>query len=131
MRRSMIPAVVLAAVLTAALAACSAAGGSDTDSTPPPDASVAVKAENFSFDTSEIRLTAGEESVLVFDNRDEEGHNLSIYREAGGEQLFRGEIVAAGEITYRIPPLEPGTYHFQCDPHPVMNGTVVVEEPSP
>jgi plastocyanin len=127
MHRSMI----LAAAVMLAVAGCSAAGGAGTNGTPPPDADVAVAAENFGFDTDEIRLTAGEETLVYFDNRDAEGHNVSIYREAGGEQLFGGEIVGGGGITYRIPPLEPGTYHFQCDPHPVMSGTVVVEEASP
>lgn len=125
MPRLVIPAAVAFVLLTG----CSASGDARTDP-PPPNADVVVVAENFAFDTVEIRLTAGQETLLSFDNRDEEGHNVSIYRQAGGEQLFGGDIVADGLITYRIPPLEPGTYHFQCDPHPVMSGTVVVEEAS-
>lgn len=120
---------ILTTALLLAVAGCSAggdAGANGTNGTPPPEADVVVVAENFGFDTAEIRLTAGEETVLYLDNRDAEAHNISIYREVGGEQLFRGELVAGGALTYRIPPLEPGTYHFQCDPHPVMNGTVVV-----
>lgn len=126
MHRFVLPAAVLFVLLTG----CSVSSDARTDATPAPNADVVVVAENFAFDTAEIRLTAGQEALLSFDNRDEEGHNVSIYRQADGEQLFGGEIVADGVITYRIPPLEPGTYHFQCDPHPVMSGTVVVEEAS-
>jgi plastocyanin len=25
-----------------------------------------------------------------------------------------------------VPPLDPGSYYFQCDVHPNMNGTVTV-----
>lgn len=119
-------------VLALGLVACapSDAGGVVDAVTPPPDADLTVTAENISFDTDELQLTAGEETVLFFVNRDGDQHNIAIYpRAGGGEPLFQGELIGEGTTEYRIPPLEAGTYHFQCDPHaPIMNGTVVVTE---
>jgi plastocyanin len=122
--------VALGAALVMTLVACSSsASEGQPDASPPPDADLTVVAENMSFDTSEIVLEAGKETLLYFVNRDGDQHNLAIYPDAdGGEPLFRGELIGEGSTEYRIPALEPGTYHFQCDPHaPIMNGTVVVE----
>jgi plastocyanin len=118
------------ALMTLALVACSSAEAGDVDASPPPDADLTLTAQNISFDTDELRLTAGEETVVFFVNRDQEQHNLAIYPDAeSDEPLFRGDLIGQGTIEFRIPALEPGTYHFQCDPHaPMMNGTVVVEE---
>ena len=37
--------------------------------------------------------------------------------------------IEEGEITYEIPPLDPGTYTFICSVHPIpaMTGTLTVE----
>jgi len=125
----------LVVVMGIGLVACASADSNgDADAvTPPPDADLTVTAENISFDTDELRLTAGEETVLFFVNRDGDQHNIAIYPEAGSsDPLFRGELIGEGTIEYRVPALEPGAYHFQCDPHaPMMNGTVVVEEAAP
>ena len=123
------------ALLALALAACAPAEsrGDGAPVSAPPHADLTVTAENISFDTDELRLTAGEETVLFFVNRDQDEHNIAIYPdEAADEPLFRGDLIGEGTIEYRIPALEPGTYHFQCDPHaPIMNGTVVVEDRAP
>jgi plastocyanin len=87
-----------------------------------------VSAEGVQFNTDELVLSAGEETSLEFSNADSVQHNISIYESEGGESLFEGEIIgAAAEITYSIPPIDKGEYYFQCDVHPGMNGTVVVE----
>ena len=87
-----------------------------------------VSAEGVQFDTTEITLTAGEEEEITFDNADTVEHNISIYEEEGGKELFGGEIIPGGqETTYAIPALDKGEYYFQCDVHPAMNGSVTVE----
>ena len=87
-----------------------------------------VSAEGVQFDTSEITLTAGEEEEITFNNADTVEHNIAIYEEEGGKELFGGEIIPGGqETTYAVPALDKGEYYFQCDVHPAMNGTVTVE----
>jgi plastocyanin len=87
-----------------------------------------VSAEGVQFNTDELTLSAGEETELEFSNADSVQHNISIYESEGGEALFEGEIIgAAAETTYSVPALDKGEYYFQCDVHPGMNGTVVVE----
>lgn len=87
-----------------------------------------ITANGIVFDKSEIALPAGEEAPLPFDNQDAGiPHNVSIYTDQGGEALFLGEIISGpATIDYPVPALEAGTYYFQCDVHPQMNGTVTV-----
>lgn len=89
-----------------------------------------VSAEALQFNTEEITLSAGEETELTFNNDDSSSvqHNIAIYEEQGGEELFVGDIIPGGQaVTYSIPAQEKGEYYFQCDVHPGMSGTVVVE----
>jgi plastocyanin len=87
----------------------------------------AISAADVQFDTDTLEFTSGEESDLEFTNEDSVPHNVSIYQEEGGENLFEGEIVnGGGSTTYAIPALEAGSLYFQCDLHPGMNGEVTV-----
>jgi plastocyanin len=87
-----------------------------------------LTAKAISFDKSELKLPAGKEAPLPFDNQDAGiPHNVSIYTDQGGEALFQGEIITGpAKVDYPVPALEAGTYYFQCDVHPQMNGTVTV-----
>jgi plastocyanin len=89
---------------------------------------ITLVAQNTAFDTQELTLRAGKKTPILFDNRDPFPHNLGIYSEPGGEALFDGTAVAAASTTtYDVPPLDEGSYYFQCDFHPTeMNGTVKV-----
>jgi plastocyanin len=81
------------------------------------------------FDTDELTFAAGSPSTLSFDNQDSGvPHNVAIYSDADrAETLFQGEQVTGPSKTdYAIPALDAGTYYFQCDVHPTMNGTVTV-----
>ena len=91
---------------------------------------VIVKADDMAFNTDDLQLPARSQVVLELENADEVEHSLSIYTEKGGEALFTGETVAAGEtIEYEFTSPEPGSYYFQCDIHPdEMNGFVEVSE---
>ena len=89
-----------------------------------------VSAESLQFNTDEITLSAGEESELSFNNEDSSSvqHNIAIYESEGGSDLFVGDVIPGGQaVTYSIPALDKGEYYFQCDLHPGMNGSVVVE----
>jgi plastocyanin len=93
--------------------------------TPAPGGEAHIVAEGTAFDTDRLSLPAEKEATLVFENRDPVPHNVAIYTDQDGEALFQGELVTATTAEYTVPPLEPGSYFFQCDVHPdVMTGTV-------
>ena len=86
-------------------------------------------AQGIAFDTDTLALPADTETVLTFDNRDANTqHNLAIYEDdSATTPLFQGELVAGvATAEYKIPAISVGTYYFQCDVHPTMNGTVEV-----
>src|ERR671919_101620 len=41
--------------------------------------------------------------------------------------IFQGEIITGTTVTYEFTAPDAGEYVFQCDVHPAMGGTVVVE----
>lgn len=92
-------------------------------------------AKDIQFDKDEIRLPANAPSQVILDNRDDGiPHNVSIYRdEAYTDPIVQEEpLPGPREVTYDVPPLEPGTYYFRCDVHPTtMLGIVVVAEGPP
>ncbi|MDD4567922.1 dehydrogenase, PQQ-dependent, s-GDH family [Methanoculleus chikugoensis] len=96
-----------------------------------PGATVNIVAQDFAFDTETITVPVGAEVTMVFDNRDQGiPHNVAVYDSSlRAEQIFVGDIITGpAETTYTFTaPSEPGTYYFQCDVHPDMNGEFIVE----
>jgi plastocyanin len=129
--------ITLILVLASALAACS--GGSDASE--PADGgtggtatvengAVEITSVELEFDVSTIEAPAGEAfTITLVNNADTQPHNVSIYTEQGGDLIGEvGPTAEAGQtVTTDVAALEPGTYYFQCDIHPDMNGTIVVE----
>ena len=98
----------------------------------PPDAfSVDIVAENIAYDITEIRAPANEAWSINFDQRDTGvgGHDVDIEEDDGTVLVNNQVLLEPGQITYTIPPLEAGTYVFQCSVHPIpaMTGTLIVE----
>lgn len=124
------------ALLAVALAACGPGDG-DQAAAPPTaespgeatDGTISVWADDLEFSTEQIEAPAGEPFTIEFENREGAPHNIAIYTdESRSEALFVGEVISGPEtITYEVPALEAGEYHFLCDIHPQMNGTVIVE----
>ncbi|MGH2753512.1 MAG: cupredoxin domain-containing protein [Actinomycetota bacterium] len=109
-----------------------AEGASAEGEAPAPAAGgTVVVAENTAFDVTEIEIKAQAENTITLDNRDPLDHNISIYpdQQAGlgfENAIFEGDIVAGpGTIDYTFEGPEKGEYHFQCDVHPNMNGSVI------
>jgi len=114
-------------------------GGQAGNMTPTPTATttaggavtVNIAADNIAFDTSTITVPAGATVTMVFNNQDDGiPHNVAVYDSPlRSEAIFVGEIITGpAETTYTFTaPSEPGTYYFQCDVHPSMNGDFVVE----
>jgi plastocyanin len=89
-----------------------------------------VSAVDLQFNTENLVLPAGEEAEIAFANEDTSSvqHNIAIYEEEGGADLWIGEVIPGGQsTTYSVPALEKGEFYFQCDVHPGMNGSVTVE----
>jgi len=91
-----------------------------------------IVAQDVQFTSDTIELAAGEEVSITFDNADQLQHNVAIYAneaDADAQQnpIFQGETITGTSITYEFDALESGEYVFQCDVHPAMRGTVIVE----
>lgn len=117
----------LAGAMIVVLAACgsSTANGPAAD---PSTADVTVTSTDMVFDTETMTVAAGEPFTVVLVNEDTMPHNIAVYTdESASEELFVGEMVTDGTITYEIGALEAGEYFFRCDLHPEMAGTFVVE----
>jgi plastocyanin len=75
---------------------------------------------------------ADEKLTLTFDNQDPgQSHNAHFYTAAppDGTDLFQSGLPTPGPETQKNPdidPQDPGTYYYQCDVHPTMNGSLVV-----
>jgi cytochrome c oxidase subunit 2 len=89
------------------------------------------------FDTDCLAAPANQAFTIQFDNKDNAGipHNVEIYTKdptqggtrLGGATDAGDAVTAPGSTTYQVDGLDPGTYYFQCDIHPVMNGQFVVK----
>ena len=91
-----------------------------------PTATVKLKAQQLSFGTRQLAMTAEQRVEVHLENLDDASHNFSVYRDPGFEDgVFNGEPTMAGSsrtYTFRSP--APGRYWFRCDLHPFMNGEV-------
>lgn len=142
LRSSALPSLVL--VIGFVLAAC-ASGGNGGDSgdggdggggcpgtggtATVTDGEVRICSDDLEFDATTIAAPAGEEFNITYTNAESAPHNVAVYTEEGGEEIFIGEVITGPDVTTQlpIPALDPGTYYFRCDVHPEMEGTVVVE----
>ena len=81
------------------------------------------------FVPARLSVAGGEPFAIAFSNEDDGvGHNVAVYTDDSAEEpLFVGEIVTGPtQVTYEVPALDPGSYYFRCDIHPVMDGTLEV-----
>ncbi len=119
--------------LTLFLGRCATAVADPATGNPGPVASVPagavqVDARNISFVQSTVDAPAAKAFSLYFTNHDSAPHNIAISASADGSNpVFTGEIFSNGQRIYQVPALAPGTYHFRCDVHPDMTGTLVVK----
>lgn len=87
-----------------------------------------IAAANTAFDKNALEATAGAPFTITFQNNDAGvPHNVEIL-DAGGANLFKGDLVTGvKEITYQVPALGAGAYQFRCIVHPSMTGTLTVK----
>jgi plastocyanin len=90
---------------------------------------VKITAKTIAFDKSQMIFAAAGTATIEFKNADQGvPHNIGVYKAKGADLIFKGDIVTGpASKTYTFPAPPAGTYYFQCDVHPSMNGTVVVK----
>jgi plastocyanin len=96
----------------------------------PGSGGLALTASGLAFDTEELAVPADKPFTVAVSNEDTVVHNFSIYdgKDANGEQLFKGQDVSPGSsVDEDVDAIPKGSYYFQCDYHPAMNGTVTAE----
>ncbi|MET0199064.1 MULTISPECIES: plastocyanin/azurin family copper-binding protein [Nocardiaceae] len=107
-------------ILTLALAAlfgftaCSSDSGSD-------EPAATVRVENMSYSPASVTIKKGETVEWVFDD-----NGLPHDVVESSNETFKSELLTEGSYTYTFE--EAGTFDYHCTPHPMMLGTVVVED---
>ena len=99
-----------------------------------PNPFVKLVAEDNQFDTNCLKAPAERDFRIYLRNNDSDPHNVSIYSkdpaDGKAEQLYKGKTVKGPQQQeeYAIEGLPSGTYYFQDDKIPDMNGKIKVEE---
>ncbi len=92
---------------------------------------VDISAKDMKFNTSTITVPAGATVTMNFDNQDSGiPHNVAVYEDkTAAKSIYKGEIITGPKkTTYTFTaPSKAGTYYFQCDVHPSMNGQFIVK----
>jgi plastocyanin len=91
--------------------------------------SATLDAKGVAFTEKTLTVLGTKGFTVHFDNQDPTAHNMGIYDKKGGKELFKGSVVTGPNTTdYKVKPLKPGDYYYQCDIHPdSMNGTLTVK----
>lgn len=106
--------------------------------TPPPKVETAqpgggtavkIEAKNIVFNKRALSVKGGGDVTVEFRNADAgTPHNFALYKDSSlSETIFRGDIFnGVKTMKHTFPAPAPGTYYFQCDVHPTMNGSFAV-----
>ena len=124
------PTAVLAVVALAAgvLAGCGPASGAGGPAPSAPPGGAVITAANIAFDRTQLDVPAGQAFKLLFENREGAPHNVRIFGDDADQALFVGEVFGGpGARVYEVPAIPSGTYHFRCDVHTEMAGSVVAK----
>jgi plastocyanin len=149
MRRSFILLAVLS-VLALVASACSTAKDTGFPPIPPsssasasPSVSVPTTpvtkatliAKSIQWDLKQLLFQANTKITVTVDNQDSAlgvPHNFGLFTNAArtaDKEIYKPpKDTAPGQnVDYVVPALKAGTYYFQCDIHPSMNGTATVK----
>jgi plastocyanin len=93
------------------------------------DVTVKLIAKNTAWDKKTFDIPSGKRIDVQVLNDDATIHNFALFRDAAmSDAVFRGDTFSGPGVTkdnlFTAP--APGTYHFHCDVHPIMEGTVTV-----
>lgn len=85
---------------------------------------VAVEISNFDFQTQKLRVKPG--TKVTWTNKDDAKHDIAPDEESPNFE-GSGKLLAQGE-SYSFTFNTPGTYSYNCTPHPYMKASVEVVE---
>lgn len=89
-----------------------------------------LSAVDVEFSTDCLAVAANAPFAIEFEN-DDTGveHNVAIFKDPKDpNKLFTGELITGpSKVTYQVGAIDKGSYHFHCDVHPEMKGTLVVD----
>lgn len=119
----------MTALLTLGLAACSGGGPPPTCNPSGTQLRIAVEeGTTHLFNKKCLAAPVNQAFTIEFENHDTSSHGSHNIHIFDGGDLFVGDIAPhESSITYEVGPLQAGTFRFQCDTHPEMNGTFIVE----
>ena len=87
-----------------------------------------IVASGIAFDRPTLEVPAGRTFPLLFENRDFASHDVAIYPENGNDALFVGEVFSGPDSRiYQVGALPAGTYRFECQVHPQMDGKLIAK----
>lgn len=112
MRKALVLIFALAGIL--GMTACS----SDTASESP---TTTVRVENMSYSPASVTIKKGDTVEWIFDDN---GLPHDVVEDT--DELFKSELLIEGSYSFTFE--DTGTFTYHCTPHPMMLGTVVVEE---
>ena len=84
---------------------------------------VTITVTDMSYEPAEVTIHPGDTVEWVFDDG---GIPHDVSGEGDLEGVLQSELLSTGSYTYTFD--EAGTFTYHCTPHPMMVGTVVVED---
>jgi plastocyanin len=90
-----------------------------------------ITAKGIQWDLKELLFKADAAITVTVDNEDAGvPHNFGVYSDAARTKEIdkpTKDVTGPGKQDYPVKPLKAGTYYFQCDIHPNMNGKITVK----
>jgi plastocyanin len=88
------------------------------------------------FDATTLAVAAGAKVTLAYANDSAIPHNWHLFEgaDANAPSLAETPVKSGPQDVQTVQfsaPTQPGSYFFQCDVHPFMNGHLVVESAQP
>jgi uncharacterized cupredoxin-like copper-binding protein len=114
----------------------SSASASPSASVPiTPVTAATLISKNIQWDLKQLLFQANAKITVTVDNQDTAlgvPHNFGLYTNAArtsDKEIFKPpkDTAPGQKVDYVVPALKAGTYYFQCDIHPSMNGTATVK----
>jgi plastocyanin len=93
---------------------------------------LSIAADDLKFDKDCLAVGADSPFTIRFTNKEKVSHNVEILRaHDSDEALYTGGIFPGPRsVTYEVPALPAGSYHFHCQVHPTdMQGRFIVGDP--